>query len=158
MDALDLKIIDVMVKDAQTPFTKIAETVGTTNETVRKRYERLKESGFILNSTISIDLQKLGYSGFIIIFIKSLNTNRAKSAIRRISNIINISLIVGEHDIMVWAICKNFGELMGLVNKIELLDYVSSTEIMICKMPPSFPHGTLLRRMVSINFLNNSDE
>jgi len=53
MDDLDRAIIGHLRRDARTPFTEIAERVGTSEGTVRNRVERLTESGVIERFTVS---------------------------------------------------------------------------------------------------------
>ena len=53
MDDLDREIIGHLRRDARTPFTEIAERVGTSEGTVRNRVERLTETGVIERFTIS---------------------------------------------------------------------------------------------------------
>jgi len=53
MDELDRQILDVLRRDARTPYTEIAEQVGTSEGTVRNRVERMTEDGVIDRFTVS---------------------------------------------------------------------------------------------------------
>jgi len=53
MDDLDREILDVLRRDARTPYTEIAEQVGTSEGTVRNRVERMTEDGVIDRFTVS---------------------------------------------------------------------------------------------------------
>ena len=53
MDELDRQILDVLRRDARTPYTEIAETVGTSEGTVRNRVERMTDEGIIERFTIA---------------------------------------------------------------------------------------------------------
>ena len=53
MDSLDQEILDLLRRDARTPYTEIAEQVGTSEGTVRNRVERLQQSGVIERFTIA---------------------------------------------------------------------------------------------------------
>jgi DNA-binding Lrp family transcriptional regulator len=53
MDDLDREIIGHLRRDARTPFTEIADRVGTSEGTVRNRVERLTDEGVIERFTIS---------------------------------------------------------------------------------------------------------
>ena len=53
MDDLDRQILDILRRDARTPYTEIAEQVGTSEGTVRNRVERLLEEGIIERFTVS---------------------------------------------------------------------------------------------------------
>jgi DNA-binding Lrp family transcriptional regulator len=53
MDDLDRAILDVLRRDARTPYTEIADQVGTSEGTVRNRVDRMSEDGVIERFTIA---------------------------------------------------------------------------------------------------------
>lgn len=53
MDTLDRDILAILREDARTPYTEIADRVGTSEGTVRNRVERLLEDDIIERFTIS---------------------------------------------------------------------------------------------------------
>jgi DNA-binding Lrp family transcriptional regulator len=53
MDELDRRILDTLRRDARTPYTEIADEVGTSEGTVRNRVERMTDDGVIERFTIS---------------------------------------------------------------------------------------------------------
>jgi DNA-binding Lrp family transcriptional regulator len=53
MDDLDREILSVLRHDARTPYTEIAERVGTSEGTVRNRVERMTEEGIIERFTVT---------------------------------------------------------------------------------------------------------
>jgi DNA-binding Lrp family transcriptional regulator len=53
MDSLDREILNVLRRDARTPYTEIADEVGTSEGTVRNRVERMTEEGIIERFTVA---------------------------------------------------------------------------------------------------------
>ena len=53
MDSLDRDILDILRRDARTPYTEIAEQIGTSEGTVRNRVDRLAEEGVIERFTVA---------------------------------------------------------------------------------------------------------
>ncbi|QFU82837.1 Lrp/AsnC family transcriptional regulator [Natronorubrum aibiense] len=53
MDDLDRQILDILRRDARTPYTEIADEVGTSEGTVRNRVERMMDDDIIERFTIS---------------------------------------------------------------------------------------------------------
>ncbi len=53
MDDLDREILSVLRRDARTPYTEIAERVGTSEGTVRNRVEQLVDDGIIERFTVA---------------------------------------------------------------------------------------------------------
>jgi DNA-binding Lrp family transcriptional regulator len=53
MDELDRRILTILRRDARTPYTEIAERVGTSEGTIRNRVERMTEEGVIERFTVA---------------------------------------------------------------------------------------------------------
>ncbi|WP_458187451.1 Lrp/AsnC family transcriptional regulator [Haladaptatus sp. NG-WS-4] len=53
MDALDRQILNLLRRDARTPYTEIADEVGTSEGTVRNRVERMTDDGVIERFTVA---------------------------------------------------------------------------------------------------------
>ena len=53
MDDLDRHILNILRRDARTPYTEIAEEVGTSEGTVRNRVERMNDDGVIERFTVT---------------------------------------------------------------------------------------------------------
>ena len=47
MDDLDRRILSILRRDARTPYTEIADRVGTSEGTVRNRVDRMTDEGVI---------------------------------------------------------------------------------------------------------------
>ncbi|MBS3069114.1 Lrp/AsnC family transcriptional regulator [Candidatus Micrarchaeota archaeon] len=73
-DALDERILDVLVNDARIPISELARKVGSGMEAVRRRMKRMEEAGVILQYRIAVDFNKLGLEFFkAIIYLKTLS-------------------------------------------------------------------------------------
>ncbi|MHA1675223.1 MAG: Lrp/AsnC family transcriptional regulator [Promethearchaeota archaeon] len=59
IDLIDRSIIDLLKTDARTSYRKIAEKIGKTEATVRRRVNSLVENGVIKKFTIILDDKKL---------------------------------------------------------------------------------------------------
>lgn len=53
MDELDREILSLLRRDARTPYTEIADCIGTSEGTVRNRVEQLVERGIIERFTVA---------------------------------------------------------------------------------------------------------
>ncbi|ADD06285.1 Lrp/AsnC family transcription regulator [Natrialba magadii ATCC 43099] len=53
MDELDRSILNILRRDSRTPYTEIADEVGTSEGTVRNRVERMMDNDVIERFTIS---------------------------------------------------------------------------------------------------------
>jgi DNA-binding Lrp family transcriptional regulator len=131
MDETDKQIIAELAKDAQMPFARIARKIGVSPETVRKRYEKMKKEGTIMQSTIGIDLSKIGYQGKAILMITNTSNQDMTTTIdmlKKMPNIFMFSEIVGDADVLAIAPVKDLKSIITLVNNIKKAPSVDRVE------------------------------
>lgn len=132
MDKVDLQILQELTKDAQTPFFRLAEKIGVSPRTAQKRYERMKEEGIILRSTIEVDLSKIGYHGKAYLMITNApNQDKAITinALDKMKNMFLLAEIVGDFDLIAIAMIKSIRDVISLVVAIRKLKSVSRVEV-----------------------------
>jgi DNA-binding Lrp family transcriptional regulator len=66
MDASDLLIIRLLLKDSRAPLSAIAAELGISQPAVQKRVEKLRTAGVILGSTALLNIGKLGWKRAIV--------------------------------------------------------------------------------------------
>lgn len=62
LDDTDLRIVDLLLKDARKSSRQIARELKITHQTVISRLKRLEEKGVITEYTAVVDWSRLGYS------------------------------------------------------------------------------------------------
>ncbi|UCC58220.1 MAG: Lrp/AsnC family transcriptional regulator [Candidatus Bathyarchaeum sp.] len=132
MDKIDLLILRELLKDAQTPFLRIAKKLGVSPETVRKRYNRMKEERTIRHCSVSIDLSKLGYQGKVFLMITnapSHDKSKTIAALEKMRHVFIASEMIGDFEIIGIAPVKDLDSLKNLVNKIKKEPSVNQVEI-----------------------------
>lgn len=67
LDNVDITILEMLKKDARISFKEIARKINVSPDTISNRFERLKEQGIIVSSTVIINSKKIGYP-FISLF------------------------------------------------------------------------------------------
>ncbi len=60
IDALDMKVIRALQRDARKPIVQIAKEVNANEATVRRRIDKLVKDGIIERFTVVLDYHKLG--------------------------------------------------------------------------------------------------
>jgi Lrp/AsnC family transcriptional regulator for asnA, asnC and gidA len=132
MDKLDYLILEELLKDAQTPFSRIAKKSGCSPFTVGKRYEKMKKEGIIARCVASIDLSKLGYQGKALLMITN-SPSKGKSvtitALKKMRNIIVVTEILGAFDILAIAPVTDLNSIRTLVNDVKKLESVQHVEV-----------------------------
>ncbi|MCO6040412.1 MULTISPECIES: HTH-type transcriptional regulator LrpA [Thermococcus] len=128
LDERDKVIIEMLTKDARTPFTEIAKVLGISETAVRKRVRALEEKGIIQQYTIKVNPQKLGYN---LISITGVDTKPEKlfevaNKLKEFEFVRELYLSSGDHMIMaeIWA--KDGEDLADIMsNKIGKIDGVT---------------------------------
>jgi len=129
MDEKDRRIIELMREDARRTFTDIAEELGVSEATVRKRVSKMEESGVIKNYTVEVDPSKLGYDTVVLLGL-DVDPEYLVEAAEKINNMEEVKstyTCTGDHMIMteVWTKdSSHLGELMS--NKIAKIEGVKN--------------------------------
>jgi Lrp/AsnC family transcriptional regulator for asnA, asnC and gidA len=119
------RIIELLQKDARMPLAKIAKLVGLSENTVRKRIEKLKRSGYIRDFALLLNPKKFG-KYVKAIFLISTELSNAKDCVKRLKRfpqIINIYFTTGEYSILAVGLFDDDEDLnQFLINKLSKLD------------------------------------
>jgi Lrp/AsnC family transcriptional regulator for asnA, asnC and gidA len=119
MDEKDLKIIEILEKNARTPYTEIASILGISEGTVRNRIEKLGREGVIKRYTIEVDPKKMGYQTIVLLGM-DVEPKHFLSAAEELSKLDCVKWIytsTGDHMIMaeVWA--KDTADLNRMISE-----------------------------------------
>lgn len=128
LDERDRIIIDMLTKDARTPFTEIAKVLGVSETAVRKRVKALEEAGVIKQYTIVVDPSKLGYNLVSLTGIDTLPEKIFEVAqkLKNFDFVKKVYLTSGDHMIMteIWA--RNGEDLSDIIsNKLGKVNGVT---------------------------------
>lgn len=132
LDNIDKAIINELMNDSRLSFTAIAKKIKVSHETARKKFEKLKRDGIIKRCTIIIDRSKLGYQGTAFLFISNIQGSEKASVVnelKKLPPIYLINSIMGEFDIISFALFKNFRDLTKIVNDIYQIKNISQIDI-----------------------------
>ena len=131
LDKIDNTILEMLKNDARTSFREIARKLQVSPDTISKRFERLKENGIIIDSTVVIDPAKIGYS-FIARFgikVKPAYSTKVLEKVISIPSVIVASKIVGSFDLISISVVKNFQHLCKLKDTIAEMPNVEKIEV-----------------------------
>jgi Lrp/AsnC family transcriptional regulator for asnA, asnC and gidA len=126
MDETDLLIIKRMTENARVSFRKIAKELGVSPDTVISRYRTLQEKGVIRGSTVVINPKKIGYHAMAVFMIDASPTHIFTTEVTptesslilekliQMRNIILATKTVGDHDLLVIAVARDFEHLIAI--------------------------------------------
>ena len=127
MDDLDRRILSILRRDARTPYTDIAERVGTSEGTVRNRVDRLTEDGVIERFTVTT---RTGNVKAMIEISVEMNVNTAGVSERLVEwdEVDFVWQVSGEDDVVLVVDAVDTTAVNDLISQARELDEVKSTK------------------------------
>ena len=132
IDKIDLQILKEITKNPQMSFLRIAEKMGISPVTVQRRFKKMKEEGILLQSSITVDLSKIGYQGKAYLMITtapSQDKTTTMDALTRMKDVFMFAEIAGDFDLLAITAVKDFKNIMNLVKAVKKLSSVDQVEI-----------------------------
>jgi DNA-binding Lrp family transcriptional regulator len=127
MDDLDRRILDVLRRDARTPYTEIAEQVGTSEGTVRNRVERLTDEGVIERFTVSTRTGNI--KAMIEVSVKvNVHTTEISERMAEWDQVDFVWQVSGEEDVVLVVDAADTGAVNELITRARELEEVENTK------------------------------
>jgi DNA-binding Lrp family transcriptional regulator len=145
LDSIDIALIKMLTKNARLPFRKIASELGVSTNNVIGRYNKLKKT-VIPTSSITVNLEKLGYFGTGVLVIKVSNkgsVDKTFNAIIQIPNIITAIKCLGNFDIIAITPFRTLEDLTALTERISKTLDVFEFQLLIDNPYTSYPLNTV---------------
>ena len=127
MDDLDREILDVLRRDARTPYTEIAEQVGTSEGTVRNRVDRMTEEGVIDRFTVSTRTGNVKAMLEVSVAV-DVDTTAVSERMAEWQLVDFVWQVSGEEDIVLVVDAADTQALNELITKARELEDVVSTK------------------------------
>lgn len=126
MDQIDLKILDILKKNARAKYVSIAKMVGLTEGAVRRRIKQLKDEGVIRRFTIETSIE---FEGIVLIETEPAKTKDVTQEVRKIAD--KVFEVSGEYDIAALIQAYTIEELNSKIDEIRRLPWVLNTKTLI---------------------------
>ncbi|MEM9298774.1 MAG: Lrp/AsnC ligand binding domain-containing protein [Bacteroidota bacterium] len=135
IDNIDLKILEVLTKNAKKPYTEVAKQVYVSGGTVHVRMKKLEEMGIVKGNTLLIDHTRLGFdiTAFIGIFLsKSALYDEVIALLKQVPEIVNVHYTTGNYSMFAKMYCRDTNHLKDvLYDKIQRIEGIVRTDTMI---------------------------
>ena len=127
MDDLDQQILGILRRDARTPYTEIADEVGTSEGTVRNRVERLSDQGIIERFTISTRTGNI--KAMIEVSVKvDVDTTEITEQMTEWEQVDFVWQVSGEEDVVLVVDAADTRAVNQLITRARELDEVKNTK------------------------------
>ncbi len=122
LDELDLRIVDLLLKDGRTPAAQIAEQIGLSRPSVADRLEKLERQGVIRGTTAVIDPTLLGRP--VTAFIAARGTTLSSAGWKKFrelmgrEEVLEVHTVAGDDCYLVKVRTESIGALNTLVREL----------------------------------------
>ena len=135
LDDWDLKILDIITKNARIPFKDVAKEVGISRAAVHQRVNRMVDLGVIVGSGYHIDPKRVDFKTctYIGIFLEKGGLfSEVVTKLEDIPEIVECHYTTGAYAIFIKVYAKDNEHLKSILsNQIQKIQGVASTETFI---------------------------
>lgn len=134
MDAVDQRIVALLVADARASFAEIGAKVSLSAPAVKRRVDRLRARGIVKGFTAVIDPAAVGWTteAFVELFCTGRTTPaQITVATRRHPEVVGAYTVSGEADALVHLRAADIGHLEQALERLRAEPFVTSTRSMV---------------------------
>ncbi len=137
IDSLDRKILNILLKNARTPYLDIARECGVSGAAIHQRIQKMEQAGIIEGTTLRLSPGALGYLTCAFIGIQiNLTTTRTHQEVfekvMQVPEIVECHHITGKYSLLAKIYARNNEHLKQIiVEKIQSIPEIVFTETFI---------------------------
>ncbi len=119
LDALDIKILQMVAANARVPFLEVARQCGVSGAAIHQRMQRFVRMGVIKGSQFNINPEKVGYEtcAYMGLYLKDPEDfDRVAEALRQIPEVVECHYTTGEYDMFIKIYARNNRHLLKIIH------------------------------------------
>ena len=126
LDNVDIRILDILQKDAQLSNLELSKRVNLSAPAVHARIKRLETEGYIKKHVAILNHEKLGFDLLCFVFM-STNMHQAEKlslledTLMSMKEVLECHCLTGEYDYLLKVACKDRKELEMFIRKLNEL-------------------------------------
>ncbi|MCZ7648202.1 MAG: Lrp/AsnC family transcriptional regulator [Planctomycetota bacterium] len=140
MDAIDLKILEILQHDGRASHSEIAKTVGLSAPSVGERVKKLEHHNVIKRYVALLSASKVNrpITAFIAISLdKPIHAKPFLERIQELDDVMECHHVTGDMDYLLKVRTRSTSDLEALItNDLRPLDGVVSTRTSVCLSAP----------------------
>ncbi len=119
LDALDKKILELVIADARIPFLEVARACNVSGAAIHQRIQKLTNIGILKGSQFNIDPEKIGYEtcAFIGLYLKDPEKfDDVVEELRKIPEVVECHYTTGGYDMFIKLYAYNNHHLLNIIH------------------------------------------
>ncbi len=142
IDNLDKQILAELLQEAKTPYAQIAKKFAVSAGTIHVRIEKMRQAGIIQGTKVKVSAKALGFDVccFVGIYLKSAKDYQpVAKQLSDIPEVLEVFYTTGQYSLLVKVIAPDMERFQDvLINKLQSIEQVRSTETMISLQNPIY--------------------
>jgi len=134
LDAIDHSLLRLLREDGRRTYSEMAEEIGLSVAAVKRRVDRLRDSGVIIGFTVQIDHRKLGWGVEAFTELRYLGSTSVEEMVQSAANLPEVQAvftIAGDPDALVWLRVRDVGHLKDVIDQIRRTGRVTGTKTLM---------------------------
>lgn len=135
LDSLDFAILELLIKDAKTPYTEIGKQLSVSSGTIHVRMKKMEKLGIVVGSRLIVDADKLGLqlTAFVqILTAQGVGRDSVVGGLEELPEVVAAYLTTGPFSILAKLVCRDIAHLREVITSgIEMINGVVRTETII---------------------------
>ncbi len=140
IDNLDKKILNALIEDARIPYAELGKRFQVSPATIHVRIEKMKASGIVSGTKLSVNPKRLGFDVCCFIGITLKSAGDYPEVIKQldaIDEVVEAYYTTGKFSMFIKILCRSIDDLQWLlIDKIQALEKVQATETLISLQNP----------------------
>ena len=130
MDEINKKIINMLIKDSRRPYREIAEELGVTESTVRKRVKKLVENRVIERFTLALNPEKSGRSviAYVTAYPQNQREREVEELVKELPEVVEAYYMSGKCGVNMKVEVKDLQSLNKFLEKLQDEPAISALE------------------------------
>ncbi len=122
LDEIDVKILNMLKKNARTPLKELSAEVFLTTPAVSARIEKLEKDGYIKGYHAALDMEKLGYGikAFILITVQPEENQKFYDFVKDQRCVLECSHITGPYSMILKVVFPTTTLLDEFLGKLQV--------------------------------------
>lgn len=119
LDALDKKILELVIADARIPFLEVARACNVSGAAIHQRIQKLTNLGILKGSQFNIDPEKIGYEtcAYIGLYLKDPEKfDDVVEELRKIPEVVECHYTTGGYDMFIKLYAYNNHHLLNVIH------------------------------------------
>ena len=119
LDALDKKILELVIADARIPFLEVARACNVSGAAIHQRIQKLTNIGILKGSQFNIDPEKIGYETYAFIGLYLQDPEKFDDVVeelRKIPEVVECHYTTGGYDMFIKLYAYNNHHLLNVIH------------------------------------------